>query len=60
MDESNDATNKSCIILVRTLDEKFGDFRTRFFDIPVVNIGNASNLDVAVQNNNCIIIIILY
>ena len=51
MDESNDATNKSCIILVRTLDEKVGDVRTRFLDMPVVNIGTASNLFVAVQKS---------
>ena len=51
MDESNDATNKSCIILVRTLDEKVCDVRTRFLDMPVVNIGTASNLLVAVQKS---------
>ena len=51
MDVSNDATNKSCIILVRTLDEKVGDVRTRFLDMPVVNIGTASNLFVAVQKS---------
>ena len=31
MDESNDKTNKSCIILVRMLDPDIGDCRTRFF-----------------------------
>ena len=51
MDESNDATNKSRIILVRTLDEKVGDVRTRFLDMLVVNIGTASNLFVAVQKS---------
>ena len=51
MDESNDATNKCCIILVRTLDEKVGDVRTRFLDMPVVNIGTASNQFVAVQKS---------
>ena len=51
MNESNDATNKSCIILVRTLDEKVGDVRTRFLDMPVVSIGTASNLLVAVQKS---------
>ena len=51
MDESNNARNKSCIILVRTLDEKVGDVRTRFLDIPVVNIGSTSNLFLAVQKS---------
>ena len=51
MEESNDATNKSCILLVRTLDEKVGDNRTRFLDMHVVNIGTASNLFVAVQKS---------
>ena len=49
MDESNDATNKSCIILVRTLNEKV-DVRTRFLDMPV-ETGTASNLFVAVQKS---------
>ena len=50
-DESNDAINKSCIIVVRTLDEKVGDVRTRFLEMPVVNISTASNLFVAVQKS---------
>ena len=41
MDESNDKTDKSCIILVRVLDLEVGDIRTRFLDMPVVNIGTA-------------------
>ena len=44
MDESNDKTDKSCIILVRTLDTKLGEVRSRFLDMPIVNIGNAANL----------------
>ena len=34
MDESNDKTDKSCIILVRILDPIVGDIRTRFLDMP--------------------------
>ena len=49
MDESNDRVDKSCIILVRLLDEELGEVRTRFLDMPVVNIGNASNLLEAVK-----------
>ena len=41
-DESNDKTNKSCIILVRVLDCQKGETCTRFLDMPVVNIGNAT------------------
>ena len=44
MDESNDKIDKSCIILVRVLDPAVGDVRTRFLDMPVVNIGTAKNL----------------
>ena len=33
MDESNDKTDKSCIILVRVFDYSVGDIRTRFLDI---------------------------
>ena len=44
IDESNDKTDKSCIILVRMLDEEVGDIRTRFLDMPIVNIGKAANL----------------
>ena len=41
MDESNDKKSKSCIILVRVFDSHVGDVRTRFLDMPVVNIGTA-------------------
>ena len=41
MDESNDKTDKSFIILVRLLDKDVGDIRTRFLDMPIVNIGTA-------------------
>ncbi len=44
MDESNYKTDKSCIILIRLLDFDVGDGRTRFLDMPVVNIGTARNL----------------
>ena len=47
MDESNDKTDKFCIILVRVLDLEVGDIHTTFFDMPVVNIGTAQNLFVA-------------
>ena len=42
MDESND--KNKCIILVRVFDLLVGDVRTRFLDMPVVNIGTAKNL----------------
>ncbi len=41
MDESNDKTNKSCIILIRVFDSCVGDVRTRFLHMPIVNIGSA-------------------
>ncbi len=44
MGESNDKVDKSCIILVRVLDSTVGEVKTRFLDMPVVNVGNASNL----------------
>lgn len=44
MDESNDKTDKSCIILVRVFDSNVGDIQTRFLDMPVVNVGSARNL----------------
>ena len=44
MDESNERRDKSCIILVRLLDPQIGEVRTRFLDMPVVNIGTATNL----------------
>lgn len=44
MDESNDKTDKSCIILVRVFDPVLCDIRTRFLDMPVVNVGTARNL----------------
>ena len=51
MDESNDKTIKSYIILVRVLDEELGDIRTGFLDMPVVNIGNASYLFLALKDS---------
>ena len=44
MDELNDKTDKSCIILVRVFDPILCDVRTRFLDMPVVNIGTARKL----------------
>ncbi len=44
MDEFNDKTDKSCIILIRIFDPIVEDIRTRFLDMPVVNIGNVKNL----------------
>ena len=44
MDELNDKVNKSCIILVKVLDSEIGDVRTRFLDMPVVNIGKTQNV----------------
>ena len=51
MDESNDKTDKSCIILVRVLDPGIGEVRTRFLDMPVVNIGTANNLFRALKSS---------
>ena len=42
MDEYNDKTDKSCIILVRGFDSVVGDVRTRFVGMPV-NIGKAQD-----------------
>ena len=57
MDESNDKNNKLCIILVHVFDSRVGDVRTRFLDMPVVNIGTAKNLFDALKeslSNNCL------
>ena len=51
MDESNDKIDKSCIILVRVLDSQLGEVCTRFLDMPVVNIGNATNLFTALKSS---------
>ena len=48
---SNDKTDKSCIILVRLLDSDEGDVRTRFLDMPIVNIGTAQNLFRALKKS---------
>ena len=42
--ELNDKTDKSCIILVRVFYSCVGDIRTRFLDMPIVNVGTACNL----------------
>ena len=44
MNLANDKTEKSCNILVRVFDSCVGDIRTRFLDMPVVNVGTACNL----------------
>ena len=44
IEESNNKTDKSCIILVRVFDSCVGDIRTRFLDMPIVNVGTACNL----------------
>ena len=49
IDESNDRTDKSCIILVRVIDLNVEDIRTRFLDMPVVNVGTARNLFAALK-----------
>ena len=51
MDESNDKQDKSCIILVRVLDAVLGNVKTRFLDMPVVNIGTAENLFSALKES---------
>lgn len=51
MDESNNKTNKSSIILVRLLDTDEGDIHTRFLDMPIVNIGTAQNLFKALKES---------
>ncbi len=51
IDESNDKTDKSCIILVRVFDSEVGDIRTRFLDMPIVNIGTANNLFSALKES---------
>ena len=51
MDELNDKQNKSCIILIRVLDAKLGNVKTRFLDMPVANIGMAENLFSALKES---------
>ena len=51
IDESNDKTDKQCIILVRVLDPEVDDIRTCFVDMPVVNIGTARNLFDALKES---------
>ena len=51
MDESNDKTDKSCIILVRVLDSQEARVCTRFLDMPIVNIGSAPNLFAALKSS---------
>ena len=51
IDESNEKNDKSCIILVRVLDINAGDIRTRFLDMPIVSVGTAQNLFVALKES---------
>ena len=44
IDESNNKTDKSCIIFVCVFDSCVGDIHTRFLDMPIVNVGTACNL----------------
>ena len=47
----DDKTDKSCIILVRVFDSESEDAQTHFLDMPIVNIGTASNLFTAVKSS---------
>ena len=51
LDESNDKVDKSCIILIRVLDEELGYVKTRFLDMPVINIGTAANIFRALKES---------
>ena len=51
MNESNDKTDKSSIILVQVFDSEWCDVHTRFLDMPVVNIGTAHNLFEALKTS---------
>ena len=51
IDESNSKQDKSCIILVRVVDPEVSDIRTRFLDMPIVNIGSAENLFSAIKTS---------
>jgi hypothetical protein len=48
LNESNAKEDKSCIILVRVLDEEAGNVVTRFLDMPIV-IGTAENISVPTE-----------
>ena len=51
MDESNDKTDSLAYYCpnLRLLDSQLGEVRTRFLDMPVVNIGTATNLFQALK-----------
>ncbi len=51
MDESNNKTNKLCIILIRVFHSCVGDVRTRFLYMPIINIGSAKNLFEALKES---------
>ena len=52
MDESNDKTDKYCIILIRLFNTDEGVVRTSFIDMPIVNIGTAQNLFSALKKES--------
>ena len=51
IDESNDKNDKLYIILVRMFDPEVDDVRTRFLDMPIVNIGSAVSLFSALKSS---------
>ena len=51
IDESNDNSDKSCIILIRLFDQEVWNVCTRFLDMPVVNIGTARNIFQALPDS---------
>ena len=51
-DKSNVYGNAKCfIILVRVFDNNLGSTQTRFLDMPIVNIGTAANLFLALDQS---------
>ena len=49
-DESNDRGVDKCFaVLVRILEEESRSVKTRFIDMPVVNVGTGANLDAALD-----------
>ena len=51
IDESNDNSDKSCIILIRVFDQEVRNVCTRFLDMPVVNIGTARSIFQALSDS---------
>ena len=51
-DKSNNYGNDKCfVILVRVFDDNLGSTQTRFLDMPIVNIGTAANLFLALDQS---------